>query len=252
MSYIVVIPARYQSKRLPGKPLIKIGGLPMIVRTYNQCRKVVSRKKIVVATDSSKIKKVCDDYNILSIMTSNKCLTGTDRVAEVAKKIKCNFYINVQGDEPFFNPNDLKKLIKVALKNPKEIINGYTEIKDKRLFFSPSIPKVVFDKHGYLMYMSRAPVPSNKNLAFKKSWRQICAYSFPKKALSDFTKLKNKTPVESLEDIEILRFLEQGHKVKMIKMSNESLAVDNNNDLEKAKIYLKFKKLKFKKLIITN
>ena len=243
MKYIVVIPARYKSKRLPGKPLANIGGLPMIVRTYNQCAKVISKDKIVVATDNLKIKNVCDKYNIKSIITSNNCLTGTDRVAEVAKKIKCNFYINVQGDEPFFNPIDLKLLIKQAKKKPKEVINGYTEIKDRKLFFSSSIPKVVFDKKGYLLYMSRGPIPSNKALEFKKSWRQVCAYSFPRKALFDFANSKNKTPIESLEDIEILRFLEKGYKVKMIKMSNKSLAVDNNEDLEKAKIYLKYKKL---------
>ncbi len=243
MKYIVVIPARYKSKRLPGKPLANIGGLPMIVRTYNQCAKVVNKNKIIVATDSLKIKKVCDQYKIKSIITSNRCLTGTDRVAEVAKKIKCSFYINVQGDEPFFNPNDLKMLIKEATKKPKEVINGYAEIKDRKLFFSSSIPKVVFDKKSYLLYMSRGPIPSNKASDFIKAWRQVCAYSFPRKALFDFAKTKNKTPIESLEDIEILRFLEQGYKVKMIKMSNKSLAVDNTEDLEKAKIYLKFKKL---------
>ena len=243
MKYIVVIPARYKSKRLPGKPLANIGGLPMIVRTYNQCAKVVRKDKIVVATNNLKIKNLCDEYNIKSIITSNKCLTGTDRVAEVAKKIKCNFYINVQGDEPFFNPHDLKMLIKQAEKKPKEVINGYTEIKDRKLFFSSSIPKVVFDKKEYLIYMSRGPIPSNKALEFKKAWRQVCAYSFPRKALFDFANTKNKTPIETLEDIEILRFLEKGYKVKMIKMSNKSLAVDNNEDLEKAKIYLKYKKL---------
>ena len=243
MKYVVVIPARYKSKRLPGKPLAKIGGLPMIVRTYNQCKKVVKKDQIIVATDSIKIKKVCDEYKINSLITSSKCLTGTDRVAEVAKKINCSFYINVQGDEPFFNPYDLKKLINIAKKKPNEIINGYAEIKDKKLFFSSSIPKVVFDKNGYLLYMSRGPIPSNKKFEFKKAWRQICAYSFPKKTLMDFSKIKNKTPMESFEDIEILRFLELGFKVKMIKMSNKSLAVDNNDDLEKAKIYLKYKKL---------
>ena len=243
MKYIVVIPARYKSKRLPGKPLANIGGLPMIVRTYNQCAKVVNKDKIIVATDSLKIKKVCDQYKIKSIITSNRCLTGTDRVAEVAKKIKCSFYINVQGDEPFFNPNDLKMLIKEAKKKPNEVINGYAEIRDRKLFFSSSIPKVVFDKKSYLLYMSRGPIPSNKASDFIKAWRQVCAYSFPRKALFDFAKTKNKTPIESLEDIEILRFLEQGYKVKMIKMSNKSLAVDNTEDLEKAKIYLKFKKL---------
>ena len=131
MKYIVVIPARYKSKRLPGKPLAKIGGLPMIVRTYNQCKKVVKKDQIIVATDSIKIKKVCDEYKINSLITSSKCLTGTDRVAEVAKKINCSFYINVQGDEPFFNPYDLNTLINVAKKRPNEIINGYAEIKDK-------------------------------------------------------------------------------------------------------------------------
>jgi 3-deoxy-manno-octulosonate cytidylyltransferase (CMP-KDO synthetase) len=243
MNYIIVIPARYKSKRLPGKPLANIGGLPMIVRTYNQCKKVVDANKIVVATDSLKIKKICDKYNIRSIITSDKCLTGTDRVAEVAKKINCNFYINVQGDEPFFNPQDLKKLIKEAIKNPKEIINGYTEINDKKLFFNSSIPKLIFDKNSYLLYMSRGPIPSNKKYNFQKAWRQICAYSFPKKMLEAFSKIKKKTPIESIEDIEILRFLEQGYKVKMIKMSNKSLAVDNKEDLKKAKIYLKFKKI---------
>jgi len=134
-------------------------------------------------------------------------------------------------------------LINEAIKNPKEIINGYTEIKDKKLFFNSSIPKLIFDKNSYLLYMSRGPIPSNKKYNFEKAWRQICAYSFPKKMLEAFSKIKKKTPIESIEDIEILRFLEQGYKVKMIKMSNKSLAVDNKEDLKKAKIYLKFKNL---------
>ena len=242
MKYIVVIPARYKSERLPGKPLINIGGLPMIVRTYNQCAKVVNRENIIVATDNNKIKKVCDQYNIQSMITSNKCLTGTDRVAEVAKKINCKFYINVQGDEPFFNPEDLKKLINQATKKPNEIINGYTEIKDKELFLNPSIPKLVFDNQNYLLYMSRAPIPANKKYDFQKSWRQVCAYSFPKKELLAFSKNSKKTKIEFFEDIEILRFLELGYKVKMIKMSNKSLSVDTEGDIDKAEIYLKLKK----------
>ena len=243
MKYLIVIPARYKSERLPGKPLLNIGGLPMIVRTYNQCTKVVSKDKVVVATDSYKIKKVCDEYKMNSIMTSEKCLTGTDRVAEVAKKINCKFYINVQGDEPFFNPADLKKLIIAATKNPNEIINGYTEIKDKELFFNNTIPKLVFDKKSYLLYMSRAPIPANKKYDFQQGWRQVCAYSFPKKDLISFSKQNKKTKFEFYEDIEILRFLELGLKVKMIKMSNKSLSVDTQNDLDKAEIYLKLKKL---------
>ena len=243
MKYIVVIPARYKSKRLPGKPLVKINDVPMIVRTYKQCLKVVKAENIIIATESIKIKKVCDKFSIKSIITSDKCLTGTDRVAEVSKKINANLYINVQGDEPFFNPSDLKKLINCSLKNPNEIINGYTEIKNENHYINSSIPKVIFDKKGYLLYMSRGQIPSNKNKKFIKAWRQVCAYSFPKKLLQVFSKNKKKTPIENIEDIEILRFLELGFKVKMIKMSNKSLAVDNPEDLEKAKLYLKFKKL---------
>ena len=135
IDFILIIPARYKSKRLPGKPLLNIKGLPMIVRTYYQCLKAVPKSKILVATDDKRIQKVCNEYNINSIMTSNRCLTGTDRIAEVSKKIKKDFYINVQGDEPICNPKDIKKIIKFAKQNPNEIINGYTEIKDKKFFY---------------------------------------------------------------------------------------------------------------------
>ena len=93
--YLIIIPARYNSKRLPGKPLIDIKGVPMIVRTFNQCRKAVPASKIIVATDDKRIKKVCSKNGINSILTSKKCLTGTDRIAEVSKKIKKKFYINL-------------------------------------------------------------------------------------------------------------------------------------------------------------
>ena len=114
-NFILVIPARYNSKRFPGKPLIDICGKPMIVRTFNQCKKIVPASKILVATDDERIKKVCEKQNIRTIITSKKCLTGTDRIAEVAKKVKANFYINVQGDEPLCNPMDLKKLLHLSV-----------------------------------------------------------------------------------------------------------------------------------------
>ena len=100
--FIVVIPARYASTLLHGKPLIKINGLPMIVRTYQQCLKAVNSKLLYVATDDERIVKCCIKYGIQTILTSKKCLTGTDRVAQVAKKIYAKNYINVQGDEPMF------------------------------------------------------------------------------------------------------------------------------------------------------
>tara|TARA_Y100001958_G_scaffold153980_1_gene142232 strand:+ start:176 stop:904 length:729 start_codon:yes stop_codon:yes gene_type:complete len=234
MKIIVVIPARFSSKRLPGKPLKKIKGIPMILRTYFQCNKVFKKKQIIVATDDLKVKKLCLKNDINVLMTSKKCLTGTDRVAEVAKKIIADVYINVQGDEPFFNPVDLKKLLKNVLNNPSKIYNGYTKIDRIDLFESCSIPKVVFDGNENLLYMSRGKIPSNKKHKFISGWRQVCAYAFPRKELIKFKKLAKKTQLEKIEDIEILRFLEMGKKIKMIKMSNKSISIDTKKDLKKA------------------
>ena len=231
MKYYLVIPARYNSKRFPGKPLVNICGTPMIIRTYNQCKKIVPESKILIATDDLRIKKVCEKEKINVIMTSKKCLTGTDRIAEVAKKFKADFYLNVQGDEPICNPSDIKKLLITAQKYPKTIINGYTEIKDKKLFYSGHIPKVVFRKDGRLLYQSRAPIPTTKDMKFVKAWRQVCIYSLPYNSLNVFKSVNKKTPLEKLEDCELLRFLELGHEVKMINMSNKSVSVDTKENL---------------------
>ena len=242
MNFILVIPARYNSERFRGKPLVDINGLPMIIRTYNQCKKAVDEKKIYIATDDTRIKKVCEKKNINVVMTSKRCLTGTDRIAEVSKKIKSNIYINVQGDEPIFNPKDIKNLIKNAKRYPNEIINGYTKIKKEKIFRSANIPKVVFRKDGRLLYMSRAPIPTTKKNEFINAWKQVCAYSLPRKALIAFSSIKQKTPLEKIEDCELLRFIELGFDVRMIKMSNISIYVDDKKDLEEVKKILKRRK----------
>ena len=114
--YLVVIPARYNSKRLPGKPLININGIPMIIRTYNQCKKAVPETKIIVATDNKKIKKICNNFKIKSIITSKKCLTGTDRLAEVAKKIKKKFSSDIYLLPSTIFQLKMKKRLKIFLK----------------------------------------------------------------------------------------------------------------------------------------
>lgn len=238
LDYIVVVPARYASTRLPGKPLRLIDGLPMIVRTCLQCLKAVQRHKLYVATDDKKIKKCCEKYNIQSVLTSKNCITGTDRVAELAKTINAKNYINVQGDEPIFNPADLKKIINQSRKNKKRsVLLGYTSIKKKRDLFNRNIPKVVFDKNENLLYASRSAIPYSKKPS-SKSWRQVLTYSFPRKALLEYAKLKKKSFFENLEDIEILRFLELGINVKLIKMSSKSHPVDTIKDLNYVKAYL--------------
>ena len=236
--FLIVIPARFKSSRLPGKPLIKILGIPMIIRTYNRCKKVAPKENIIVATDDKRISNLCKEYKIKFIMTSSKCLTGTDRIAEVAKKIKAKLYINVQGDEPICDTNDLKKLIKFSLKNPNEVVNGYTKITDKKQFLSGNIPKVVFRKDGRLLYQSRAPIPTTKKLEFIKAWRQVCIYSLPRKALKIYSSFKKKTTLESMEDCELIRFLEIGYEVRMIKMSNVSISVDTKKDIKKVEKFL--------------
>ena len=235
--YLIVIPARMNSKRLPNKPLIKILGKEILLRTYLQCLKAVESSKILIATDSKQIIDFCKLNSMNCIKTSSKCLTGTDRVAEVAKKIKKNFYINVQGDEPIFNPKDLKKIIENSKKNKGLILNGYSKILNQRSYNNRNIPKVVVSNDDYLIYMSRSPIPGNKLNEFKYSHRQICIYSFPRNLLLKFSRNK-KTFNEKMEDIEILRFLDLGYKVKMVKMSNDSISIDTNADLKKVKVKL--------------
>lgn len=239
--FIVVIPARYSSKRLPGKPLKNILGLPMIIRTSLQCLKVVERSKLIVATDDERIKKCCEKFSINSILTSKKCKTGTDRVAEVAKKIKVDNYINVQGDEPVFNPQDLKKMITQSKRNKNKVLLGYTKINSKINYHNKNIPKVVFDKNENLLYASRSLIPASIKKKPHGYWRQVLVYSFPRSKILEFNKIKKKTTFEKIEDIEILRFLETGTQVKLIKMSSKSYPIDTVKDLKKLKKMLKQK-----------
>jgi 3-deoxy-manno-octulosonate cytidylyltransferase (CMP-KDO synthetase) len=232
---MVVIPARMKSTRLPGKPLVMLRGVPMIVRTYRQCAKVVPTGRVVVATDDSEIADVCASYDVPTFMTSPDCLTGTDRVAEVARTIIARSYINVQGDEPLFDSEDVIKVIEAAKMHPEDIVNGFCAIDDESLFFSQTIPKVVLRPDGRLLYMSRAPIPG-RGKAMTSAWRQVCAYAFPREKLLEFASSAKKTPLESIEDIEILRFLELGHEVRMIELSSKSIAVDTPTDVTRVEI----------------
>lgn len=237
--FVVVIPARYESTRLPGKPLINLEGKSMILRTYEQCIKAMDANLVYVATDSEQIRSHCEENSIQVVMTSSNCLTGTDRIAEFAEKVEAKTYINVQGDEPLINPEDITKVLNTAELFPDEIINGYAPILSKEQYTSLSIPKLVFRPDGRLLYMSRSPIPGNKLADFKKAWRQICIYAFPKNVLIDFARLDDKTILEKEEDLEILRFLELGYEVKMIELSSESIAVDTPKDVEQVRDILK-------------
>src|SRR5690554_6346425 len=132
--FVVVIPARYESTRLPGKPIIDLEGKSMILRTSEQCIKAIDANLVYVATDNEKIKSHCENNNIQVVMTSSTCLTGTDRIAEFAMQVEAKTYINVQGDEPLMNPEDITKVLKIAKQYPNEIINGYAPISSKEQY----------------------------------------------------------------------------------------------------------------------
>ena len=234
MNIVLIIPARYKSSRLPGKPLTLLKGKSMIRRVYEQCLKAVPKNSIYVATEDERIADHCKQNNIQFIMTSDECLTGTDRLCEVSKLVEADYYINIQGDEPLFNPIDIQNLIQELSKqkNLYDVYCGYCSIESEDTFFSFNMPKVIFNKRKELIYISRAPIPSNKQNEFKKGFRQVCGYAFSKRSLEIFD-IKSKTYFESIEDIELLRFLELGVKVKMVEMSKKSIPVDVKEDIEK-------------------
>lgn len=233
MKKIVVIPARLSSTRLPRKPLIDIKGKSLIQRTWEQTIKAIPQNLVYIATDHEDIFNHCKMLGMQVVMTPNDCLTGTDRVAFFSTLIDADYYINVQGDEPLMNPKDIIKMYNAIDQFPTEILNGFTAIKNEEEYRNLSIPKVVIKNDQSLLYMSRSPIPGNKNDKFSKSWRQICIYCFPKRSLEIFASQKSKTALEKEEDIEILRFLELGLNIRMIELSSDSIAVDNPEDINK-------------------
>ena len=237
---LIIIPARYDSKRFPGKPLQLICGKELIIHVADKCVKAVGKQNLYVATDSIKIKKKVLEENYKVIMTSKRCLTGTDRVAEASKKIKSDIYINVQGDEPLVSSNDIKKIIQAKKKNPNFVICGYSNITKRDDPKNKNIPKVVINKFKELVYISRAVIPSSKgkNVSFNL-YKQVCIYAFNAKELERFSKIKKKSEIENIEDIEILRLFDLGIKIKMIKLKSHTVAVDEKKDIKKVEKILK-------------
>lgn len=227
----IIIPARYESTRLPGKPLIDLHGKSMIQRTWERCTSALSPEMVYVATDNEEISTHVKAFGGNVIMTSDSCLTGTDRLAEANSVLQFDLVINVQGDEPIIDPKDIQTVIQYAQKNDGLIVNAIAPIHSESEFRSTTIPKVVKTLNGDLLYMSRSPIPGNKSNEFNFGYKQICIYAFPKSALQIFLSNSNKTPFEEVEDIEILRFLELGLPVKLVEVSGNSMAVDIESDV---------------------
>jgi len=242
--FVIIVPARFASSRYKGKPLVKILGKEMIIRVADICKKVSGLKNLFIATDSKKIAKVVSENGYKYLMTSPKCLTGTDRVAEAAIKIESDIIINVQGDEPTINPIDIKKVISAKIKFPNHVICGYDKVHVSENPKNRNLPKVVMNSKSELIYISRALVPGTKKKSQKISYnKQVCIYAFNKIELKRFYLNNKKSNTEQIEDIEILRFFDLNIKVKMIKLNSNSVAVDEPKDVKKAEKLLLKKKL---------
>lgn len=231
MKYAVVIPARYQSSRFPGKPLVKICGKYMIQHVWERCIAAVDKEKVFVATDDDRIVKVVEEFGGKTILTNSDCLTGTDRLAEANEVLDCDFLINVQGDEPVIDPNHIQVIIDRYIQTGN-ITNAMCKVETEQEFRSFTVPKVVTSSTGRLLYMSRSGIPVSKDNVFSTAFKQVCIYAFGREHLKFFAAKPMKTNLENIEDIEILRFLESDYDVEMVEVSNGSVAVDIPSDVK--------------------
>lgn len=235
MRPLILIPARYDSSRFPGKPLIDILGQSLIYRVWRQCVRFANWRNVYVVTDDERIKKHCQEHCIQYVMTSKDCLTGTDRIAEAYEKIGENYetIINVQGDEPLIDPKDILKIANKHSLNKFDVYCGMSKITSEEEFKSPNTIKVVTNFENNLLYASRAGIPTDKKLRFHSAYKQVCIYAFSSWSLNWFHS-NCKSDLEKIEDIEILRFLENDEcKVKMVEVSNSSISVDVPEDVKR-------------------
>lgn len=229
----VIIPARYGSTRFPGKVLADIDGKPMIVRVAEQA--VLSKAdKVIVVTDNQKVYEACRYLEKVTVMMSPENLsTGTDRVAFAAKNIDDDIIINVQGDEPFIPPALINELIEGLEKDKSlKMITACVPFADINNSENPSAVKVILDENDFAVYFSRYPIPYNRdNIEDIVRYRHIGIYGFRRNYLFEFA-TQERTFLERCENLEQLRALEKGVKIKVIKTDYNPLSVDTYEDLQ--------------------
>ena len=234
MKACVIIPARFNSSRFPGKPLIKLCGKEMILWVAEICSKAVDISNVFIATDDNRISNLVSKNGFQAILTSPDLLTGTDRVAEASKNLDYEIYVNVQGDEPLIDPIDILKAIELKSNYPESVINSYCSIPLNENPNNLNIPKVVMKENNDLIYISRAKIPKSKNNDEDQIYKkQVCIYSYNNSDIDKFLSYGRKSRTEKIEDIEILRFFELNINIKMFEASKSSLAVDVPKDIKK-------------------
>ena len=236
---LAVIPSRYGSSRFDGKPLALIAGKPMIQHVYERALQSDVVTQAVVATDDERILNAVADFGGQAVMTSKACRSGTDRVAETAAMIGLapdDIVINIQGDQPVFNPLSLNDLISPFEHDPELLMSTLAfKIKDKREITDPKDVKVTFDHKGFALYFSRAQIPYPRDKGTKADfYKHLGFYVYKKKFLDILVSLPTGT-CENIEKLEQLRVLEYGYRIKVAVTKYDSPEIDLPQDIERLK-----------------
>ncbi len=239
---ITVIPSRYASKRFPGKPLAILGGLPIIVRVYQQAAKATTVSEVYVATDDKRIGEAVSGHGGKVIYTDGSYICGSDRIAAAIKGIKADFVINLQGDEPLIKPETIDSVVKVLLDNPAEAMSTSCSVMENyQQADNPNIVKVVLSKDGHALYFSRSRIPywsaydkaNPRPEVLQPIYRHIGIYGFTADFIRRFAGLP-RSPLEIAENLEQLRALENGYSIKCVISEQEFLGIDTPEDLPAA------------------
>jgi 3-deoxy-manno-octulosonate cytidylyltransferase (CMP-KDO synthetase) len=232
-SFLIVLPARYGSTRFPGKPLAEIAGRPLIEWVHRRASEIRGAGELVVATDDGRIAGAVEAFGGNVMMTSPDHATGTDRVAEVARSRDIPYVVNLQGDEPVFDPALVETMIDRLAESPDvDIVTACHPIETQEDFHNPNFVKVVMDGGGNALYFSRSPVPAGAVPSGEAApYRHVGIYAYRKEALLRFTSLK-PTDLERTERLEQLRALEHGMKIAVIVADAPTVGVDVPEDVK--------------------
>jgi len=239
MNILCVIPARYYSTRLPGKPLADIAGKPMIQRVYERAILAKRPAQVIVATDHQLVYDTVIGFGGKVMLTSSEHPTGTDRLAEVAEHFPdVDLIINVQGDEPLIPPEIIDQLA--------DTFDGHQDLQmatlmtemDENEYNNPSAVKVITDLQGYALYFSRSLIPYPRTETGVPIYKHIGIYAYRRDFLLKFAKM-SPTPLEKTESLEQLRALEHGYRIKVLKTNFKSIGVDTMEDLEEVNLLFK-------------
>jgi len=237
MNVVAIIPARYHSTRLPGKPLADIGGKPMIQHVYETVRESESVTDVIVATDDQRICDAVQKFGGTARMTSRDHATGTDRIAEAANGIDASIIINVQGDEPFITAQMVSVALQPLLDDPKLPMSTLMHEIAEEGFDDPNVVKVVADIRGNALYFSRSLIPFPRNRTGFRVFEHIGVYCYRRDFLTQFIAME-QTPLEKVESLEQLRALENGYRIAVVEATDTQyipISIDTAEDLERAR-----------------